>query len=93
MLRRLNAIGREKAVLQELEGDLPQDLISLYALLLSECQKDRSAEHYQSLKKLFAWLAFSKRLLSLQEAEELLKVASHGKTLDLEDEIIGRSAR
>ena len=94
MLRRLNMIGREKAVLRDLEKDLPKSLQELYDLMLKECQQNRTKEQYLTLKKLFAWLAYSKRTLTLDEAAELIDRTVHeDHTFDIEDEIIGRSAR
>jgi hypothetical protein len=94
MCRRLNMIGREKAVLKDLENNLPKSLQELYDLMLKECQQNRTKEQYLTLKKLFAWLAYSKRALTLDEASELIARTVHDDhTLDIEDEIIGRSAR
>lgn len=93
MLRRLSYIGREKAVLKDLERHLPDNLNALYSLMLSECQKDRTEEQYQALKKLFAWLAYSKRALTLNEASELVALTANEGVFDVEDELIGRSAR
>jgi hypothetical protein len=94
MLRRLSYIGREKAVLKDLEKNLPKDLDSLYQLMLMECQRDRTEEQYRALKKLFAWLAYSKRALTLSEASELVKITvASEQVFDIEDELIGRSAR
>lgn len=92
MLRRLSVIGRENAVLRDLKN-MPENLQSLYALLLTECQKGRTAQQFESLKKLFAWLAFSKRALNLGEAAALIKITVPDGSLDIEEEIIGKSAR
>jgi predicted HTH domain antitoxin len=61
--------------------------------MLSECQKDRTEEQYQALKKLFAWLAYSKRALTLNEASELVALTANESVFEVEDELIGRSAR
>ncbi|KAI4648350.1 uncharacterized protein J4E79_009972 [Alternaria viburni] len=92
MLRRFNYIGRERAVSQALK-DMPQNLHGLYDLLLEECRHDRSEAQYQAMKKLFAWLAFSKRSLSLGEASSLCQLALSDDTFDIEVEVIGRSSR
>lgn len=94
ILRRLSYIGREGAVRKELEK-MPANLHELYKLMLDDCRRNRTTEQYDALKKLFAWLAFSKRSLSLAEASELVKLTI-GKSdfdFDVEDEIIGRSSR
>ncbi|KAI9661209.1 MAG: hypothetical protein M1821_009536 [Bathelium mastoideum] len=93
MLRRLSAIGREGAVVKELEKNLPDSLEALYKLLLTECQKGRTHAQYLTLKILFAVLAYSERPLSLDEAADLVKLTDPGGTFDIEDEVIGRSAR
>jgi hypothetical protein len=92
MLRRLSYIGREGAVLRDIEH-MPSGLRGLYKILLDECRRGRSPQQYEALKKLFAWLAFSKRPLSLAEASELVAITITDEDFDLEDEIIGRSAR
>jgi hypothetical protein len=94
MLRRLSVIGREKAVLKDLGKKLPETLEELYDLMLRECQANRTQKQYITLKRLFAWLAYSKRALTLDEAAELIsRTVDDDKTFDIEDEIIGRSAR
>ncbi|CAN9275607.1 unnamed protein product [Alternaria alternata] len=93
MLRRFSYIGRERAVMHDLDK-LPTSLHALYKLLFEECRHNRSEAQYQALKKLFAWLAFSKRSLSLAEASSLIKLTlSDDDTFDIEEEIIGRSSR
>lgn len=92
MLRRLNALGRETLIMKELE-QLPADLTALYQLMLSDCQKHRSNEQLTTLKKLFAWLAYSKRPLTLGEATSLIAVVEKQTSFSLEEEIDGRSAR
>lgn len=92
MLRRLNYIGREGAALKDLE-DMPADLDHLYKLMLDECRRGRSKDQFDALKKVFAWLAFSKRVLSLAEVSEVVALTITEEEFDIEDEIIGRSAR
>jgi hypothetical protein len=92
MLKRLSYIGREGAVLKDLEN-MPSTLHDLYKLMLDECRRNRSEEQYEALKRLFAWLAWSKRSLSLAEASELVKLTVKDDDFDIEDELIGRSAR
>jgi hypothetical protein len=92
MLRRLNALGRENLIMKELE-QLPPNLTALYALMLSDCAKHRSEEQGVTLKKLFAWLAYSKRPLTLGEATSLVAVVEKPTSFSLEEAIDGRSAR
>ncbi|KAF2265868.1 hypothetical protein CC78DRAFT_567200 [Lojkania enalia] len=91
-MKRLAYIGREGAVVKSLE-QMPDSLHDLYRLMLEDCRRNRSQDQYVALKKLFAWLAFSKRSLSLAEASELVKLIVTDDHFDLEDEIIGRSSR
>ncbi|KAF2500664.1 hypothetical protein BU16DRAFT_557121 [Lophium mytilinum] len=93
MLRRLSYIGRQGAVLKDIEKNLPDNLQDLYQLLLDECHRGRTDAQYKALKRLFAWLAYSKRSLTLEEAEDLVKMTVPDGSFDVEDEIIGRSAR
>lgn len=92
VLRRFSYIGRERAVMEDLTK-LPSDLHKLYELLLEECRHNRSDAQYQAMKKMFAWLAFSKRSLSLAEASTLVQLTLSDDTFDIEEEIIGRSSR
>ena len=92
-LRRLSYIGREGAVVRALDK-LPDNLHDLYKIMLDDCRRNRTPQQYEALCKLFAWLAFSKRALSLAEASELVKLTvSEDDDFDIEDEIVGRSAR
>ncbi|KAL1647975.1 hypothetical protein SLS58_002299 [Diplodia intermedia] len=92
VLRRLNSLRREAAILKELDK-LPDSLSALYSLLLAECQKGRSDEDLVSLKRLFAWLAYSKRPLTYGEASNLVTFVNDDAKLSLEEEIEGKSAR
>ena len=92
VLRRLNSLGREAVILKELEK-LPDSLSGLYSLLLAECQKGRGDDEFASLKRLFAWLAYSKRPLTLGEASNLVALVNEDAKLSIEEEIDGRSAR
>ncbi|KAK0661719.1 hypothetical protein DIS24_g2303 [Lasiodiplodia hormozganensis] len=92
VLRRLNSLRREAAILKELDK-LPDSLSDLYNVLLAECQKGRSAEDLASLKRLFAWLAYSKRPLTYGEASNLVSFVNDDAKLSLEEEIEGKSAR
>ena len=92
MLRRLNGLGREGLIIKELEN-LPSDLTEMYSIMLSECQKHRSEEHLALLKRLFAWLAYSKRPLTLGEATNLVTLITRDTSFVLEEEVDGRSSR
>ncbi|KAF1951108.1 hypothetical protein CC80DRAFT_553779 [Byssothecium circinans] len=92
MLRRLSYIGREGGVLKDLKK-VPANLMELYKLLLDECLQNRTNEQFQALKRLFAFLAFAKRPLTLSEATHIIHLSCPDGTLDIEGEIIGRSSR
>jgi hypothetical protein len=85
-------MGRESLITKELEN-LPHDLTALYDLMLSDCEKHRSDEQLTTLKTLFAWLAYSKRPLTLGEASALVNIIENHSSFSLEEEIDGRSAR
>ena len=72
---------------------MPSDLPALYKIMLDKCRRGRSKEQYEALKKLFAWLPFSRKPLSLAEASELVRLTITDDAFDIEDEINGRSAR
>jgi len=92
MAQRFSQIGRESAVRKQLDK-MPEDLNDLYRLTLHECGRGRSKEEFAVLKRLFAWLAFSKRSLTLAEASDLGKLTDKTNVLDVEEELIGRSSR
>ncbi|KAI9738405.1 MAG: hypothetical protein M1834_008908 [Cirrosporium novae-zelandiae] len=93
MLQKYNPTGGEGAVLKELEHNSPDNLQSLYTLMLSEVQQHRTAEKSQTLKRVFAWLAFSERPLTLEETAELVVLVGQDASFRIEDEIEGKSAR
>lgn len=98
MLRRLNYIGREKAVMKDLDKILPDcdKLEGLYDIMLEDCQASITTEHCQVAKELFAWISYSKRTLTHEEAAKICALASSKTSFDVEDlvdEINGRSAK
>lgn len=92
MLRRLNAIGREGPILKELEN-LPKDTIELYEALLNDCQRSRTDEDREVLRKFFAWLAYAKEPLSVGSATKLLRYIAKDSTISVDEEVEHRSAR
>lgn len=93
MLRRFSAIGRESAVLKDIEKSLPDTLEALYELLVAESQRGRTEAQYETLRTLFAMFAYSERPLTLDEASDIVKLTNADGTFDIEEEVIGRSAR
>lgn len=92
MLRRLNQIGREKAILRELDN-LPSSTPELYKVLLDDCQKARTDQDVQVLRKFFAWLAYSKEPLSLGAANKLLHFIANENSISIDEELENRCAR
>ncbi|KAI9685512.1 MAG: hypothetical protein M1822_004370 [Bathelium mastoideum] len=89
---RLNSLGREPLIMRELRN-LPENLSSLYDVLLDECRKGRTKEDLASLRRLFAWLSYSERQLTLGEASALVKLVGEDHSLSVEEEVDGRLAK
>lgn len=92
MLRRLNQLGREKAILRELER-LPSDTIDLYRMLLDDCQKGRTEQDIAVLRKFFAWLAYGRDALSIASASKLLYYIASDNNISIDEELEHRCAR
>ncbi|EEH16587.1 hypothetical protein PABG_06674 [Paracoccidioides brasiliensis Pb03] len=93
MLRRYNSIGREGAVLKDLETNLPDNLQSLYNNMLAELTQRRTSEHMKIFKNLLAWLAFSKRLLTVGEVDDLTTLLGQDRSYNIIEEVEGKSSR
>ncbi|KAH8642559.1 hypothetical protein IG631_00022 [Alternaria alternata] len=92
MVRRSCYIDREQAVMRDLDK-LPKSLHGIHKPLLEECRHNRSEAQYQAMKRLFAWLAFLQRSLSLAEALNLIElILPNEDTSDTGEEIIGGSS-
>ena len=72
---------------------MPDSLTALYNILLTESRKGRTDKELASLKRLFAWLAFSKRPLTVGEASSVVSVVDQDATLSIEEEIDGGLSR
>lgn len=92
MLRRLNKIHQEKLVLKDIE-EMPGSLSALYGVLESEIQSRRTPAQLEILKKLFTWLAFSKRPLTMDEANDVARLSGQDPLFSIEEEVLGRSGR
>jgi hypothetical protein len=92
MLRRFNKIGRETLVLKELEN-MPDGLQPLYFTMVAEIQDRRTSDQLQTMGRLFTWFAFSKRPLTLDEANDVSRLFGQDQTFSIEEEIAGRSGR
>ena len=94
ILQRLNYIGRESAVVKELQTRLPEDLPILYDMIIEDCQKGRTKEQLHALKTIFIWTAYAVRPLTIKEASEVVALSTtDSNALDIEEELIGRSSR
>ena len=85
-LRRLEQLGRERAVLRELDN-LPESTDKLYESVLNDCQKGRTDQEIVVLRQFFAWLAYTTDHLSLGPANKLLRYISKDTTIDVDEEV------
>lgn len=85
MLQRFDTLGREGAVLRNLDRPLPANLTSIYEGLLEECLRRTPSKHHELVSKLLHWTAWSFRPLLLDEVVSLVKFYSDGKDFDLEE--------
>lgn len=86
ILRRLEQLGRERAVLRELDN-LPESTDKLYEVLLNDCQKGRNDQEILVLRHFFAWLAYTTDVLSLGPANKVLRYISEDTTIDVDEEV------
>ena len=94
ILQRLSYIGRESAVIKELQTRLHEDLSILYDMMLEDCQKGRTKEQFHALKTVFIWTAYAVRPLTIKEASEVVALSiADRSSLDIEEELIGKSSR
>lgn len=84
-MARLNALGREGAALQVLARPMPETLQGVYEILLEECQRRMPAARQQIASKLLHWIAFSYRVLTLDEVTSLLVYLSKDDSFTLEE--------
>ena|SRR5271156_3477262 len=92
MLHEVKALGSSRAVRKAL-FELPEDLTSLYARTLARISSRKTPTEREMLCRLYAWLSFSARPLTLNEVENLLSAMANGEKIHLDDEFQGPSAR
>lgn len=85
MLAKLNALGREGAALQALSRPMPPNMHDFYESMLAECQRRMPAARRQIASKLLHWIAFSYRVLTLDEITSLLVYLSDDDSFTLEE--------
>ena len=73
--------------------ELPDDVPSLYDMILLNCNKKRTAPESAALKLIFAWMSFSERPLTLEEVYGLQNLKFGKIVVDLEEEIAGKCAK
>ena len=92
MLRRLNQLGIEISVMRQL-NNLPSSSTELYKTILDECQKARTEQELTTLKKLFAWLAYTPGPLFLSCLNELLPHIDADNSIRIDEELENRCSR
>jgi len=85
LLTRFNALGREGAVLRALKEPKPENLNSIYEIMLAECQRRMTSEHQVIASTLLHWVAFAMRPLLLTEVESLVKLIAQDPKFTLEE--------
>jgi len=85
MLRHFNAIGRQGAVIQQLNQSLPPTLHGLYRMMLAEYQRRTAANRQEAVAVLLRWILFSFRPLALDEVVSLIRHAGDDESFDLEE--------
>lgn len=91
-MRRLNGLVYEGPILKELE-DLPLNITALYETLLKDCQKNRSEEDLEVLRRVLIWLAYSRSELTIGETSKLVDIIQKGNSVSIEEELEGRLSR
>ncbi|CAM1507730.1 Fc.00g045780.m01.CDS01 [Cosmosporella sp. VM-42] len=85
MLSRFNNLGREGAVLHNLNRPLPADLDDLYESLLQECHRRTTSNYQELVTKLLHWVTFAFRPLVLDEVVALLGYFTDDPQFDIEE--------
>ncbi|KAL0934771.1 NACHT and TPR domain-containing protein [Colletotrichum truncatum] len=85
LLGKLNALGREGAVIRSLERPLPSTLHELYETSIEECIRRTESSYRELVVKLLHWTAFSFRPLTLDEVVSLLRYWVGSSEFDIED--------
>ncbi|RGP64446.1 vegetative incompatibility het-e-1 [Fusarium longipes] len=88
ILQYLDSKGLERPAMRALD-ELPEDLPRFYNNVLTTCSGNLKDNERPLLKLLFSWIAVTERPLNLEEVYSLLKL-KHGRSIDLETEIVGR---
>lgn len=84
LLSRFNSLGREGAVLRNLDKPLPADLNGIYASLVDECYRRTGAENHTLLTKFLQWITYSYSPLLLSEVEALARLWTDDESFDLD---------
>ncbi|MBE3041806.1 hypothetical protein IMZ48_04345 [Candidatus Bathyarchaeota archaeon] len=92
MLRRLNQLGIEISIMRQL-NNLPPSTIELYKTILDECQRARTEQELATLRKFFAWLAYTTDPLFLGCVGRLLQHMAADDSISIDEELGNRCAR
>ncbi|KXH68812.1 hypothetical protein CSAL01_00080 [Colletotrichum salicis] len=84
MLTRFDNLGREGAVIRNLEKPLPSGLHGIYEGLLTDCYRRTELEHKPVVSKLLHWMAFAFRPLTLNEVVSLVRLWLNDADFELE---------
>ncbi|KAK1512403.1 uncharacterized protein CCOS01_14643 [Colletotrichum costaricense] len=84
MLARFDNLGREGAVIRNLEKPLPSGLHGIYEGLLTDCYRRTELEHKPIVSKLLHWLAFAFRPLTFNEVVSLVRLWVNDVNFDIE---------
>ena len=92
MLRRLNQLGIEISILRQL-SNLPESTDALYKTILEECERGRTEKEIVTLKRLFAWLAYTTEPVFLSCLDGLLRHIDADNSLSIDEELENRCSR
>ena len=91
-LHQLDYIARETLARKAMEN-FPAGLSALFQHIIADFYQSRPNEHKQILETLYAWLTYSKRPLTVKEANRIFSLTLKDDTFKVEDEVQGHSAR
>ncbi|CZR66695.1 uncharacterized protein PAC_16596 [Phialocephala subalpina] len=91
-MRRSDRIGYEGAVGIELEI-LPSNTTAVYETFLNDCQRNRSLEDREVLRRLLAWLAYAESKLTFGGAVLLINIIRKRSSISMDEAFNGPLAR
>lgn len=85
--RYLGVIGRDGAILRELENGLPTQADTLFDRILSNCKRRLPQDLLPPTQLLLVWLTYSLESLNLDQANQIAQYTSQSKIIRIEEEI------